>query len=225
MDELLEWMKQEEVFYEVAVSEWSLRSYSYLACELNFNDFYQSVLQQVEVEQSSSASKDRDLRSKFFMDRIKRFYFESKKRGSPPIYEQESNDEEERREAKAQSLEIMRNELAKAAKEQDIRITSETHDAYFNSFESRCRNASSRFIEGEMSKMAALRQFNSALLSHISKRVHIKEMAEAECRDLLRDKVSQEVEMLNKISFQNHFNRKRSFPVDLDPCWKRPDDR
>ena len=223
MDKLFEWMKQEDVFYDVAVSEWSSRSYLYLACQLNFNDFYRSVLQ--EAERSSSASKDLDLQSKFYRDRIKCFYFESKKRGSPPIYEQQSNEEEERRRAKARSLEIIRYDLAKAAKEEDLRRMNESHDAYFNSLESRCREASSKFMKSEEIKIAAFRNFNSTLLSEISNKIHLKEISQAEGRKLLREEVLEEVKKLNLLSFQKHSNNNRSFPVETDPCWKRSGER
>ena len=219
---LLKWMEDEELFYEEAVAEWFARAHQFLACHLKFEDFYRSVLERVK-NSTRTPEVHNHLRSDFYINRIKQFYFASKKAGSPPVYEEQSEVEEKRRRDRAQSLQLMRNDLATVAKEEDMRRREKLNEIYFGNFENRCHDASLKCIQSEEKKNAASRELHKSLIREVNEKIHTKEMTREASRVVLKGKASQEVEMLNKISFQKHSNRKRTFPVEIDPCWKEND--
>lgn len=220
LNEVYDWINEEDMIYKPAVDEWIVKKDSYLSGYLVFEDFFKGVLWRCENLIFNKKIDAILLNNKKYSDRLKQFFFYCKKHGHPRMYEQLNTQEHDLRERESAEREKVRIQRSLDAKDADMDRRSQEHDRYLENVSERCSKAKIRMSQvAEHRRMKECKE-NDTLQAKVKSKMEDKDKIDLEIEAERALQSAREAEELAELSFQSHANKKRLLPVQIDPCWK-----
>jgi hypothetical protein len=248
--EIFEFVRDEALIYNSCSEEWREAGAMHYGNKLNFEEFLSGstssghlgvkkrmgTINIEGVEHETYTSNTRELWHPRFMVNVKRFYFEAKRNGNPPVYNELAASVVVERKKMSEAGEAKREAQVKKVREDAMEYNARRNNAYDLDLTSKTRRAEGHKIERRKRKVLVQECTTEELIDQVSRRIEIQDERRLDIQVARNENARSEMNRLqtyvrkklvldsknadNDPTNPDNEDHKRTMPIHTVPCWK-----